>query len=344
MSPKPITIVGGGLAGLTLGISLRRREIPVMIHEAGHYPRHRVCGEFISGRGQETLARLGLRELIDRAGALSATTAAFFSTTQSGANRVLPASAICLSRFTMDHALAQEFRRLGGGLTENNRWRENFTEGVVRATGRRAPAEENGTRWFGLKVHARNVALKADLELHFSPGGYVGLCRLNGGEVNVSGLFRRNGTDNTTHDWRERLRGKPGSPLHQRLAAAVLDENSFCAVAGISLQPQRAGSRGEFSLGDSITMIPPLTGNGMSIAFESAELAMEPLTAWSHGKISWDEAHQQVARLCDATFARRLAWAKWLQRLALTPALQNILIALVSRSELFWRTVFERTR
>jgi 2-polyprenyl-6-methoxyphenol hydroxylase-like FAD-dependent oxidoreductase len=341
---KPVTIIGGGLAGLTLGIGLRRREIPVTIHEAGKYPRHRVCGEFISGRGQETLQRLGLRELIDRAGALNATTAAFFSTTKSGAVRALPVNAICLSRFDMDHALAQEFRRLGGELTENNRWRGDFSEGVVRASGRRAQAEEKGARWFGLKVHARDVELDADLELHFSHGGYVGLCRLSGGEVNVSGLFRRNGTPDTTHDWRERLRGKPGSPLYQRMANAALDEESFCAVAGISLQPQLAKSREEFCLGDSITMIPPLTGNGMSVAFESAELAMNPLTDWSHVKISWDAAHQQVAQRCDASFTRRLAWAKWLQRLALTPALQNVLIALISRSELFWRTVFERTR
>ena len=69
---KPITVVGGGLAGLTLGIGLRQRGIPVTVWEAGHYPRHRVCGEFISGRGQGTLARLGLRERLDEVGAISA--------------------------------------------------------------------------------------------------------------------------------------------------------------------------------------------------------------------------------------------------------------------------------
>jgi 2-polyprenyl-6-methoxyphenol hydroxylase-like FAD-dependent oxidoreductase len=155
---KPITIVGGGLAGLALGIGLRQRGVPVSLWEAGHYPRHRVSGEFICGRGQETLARLD------------------------------------------------------------------------------------------------------------------------------------------------------------------------CCI------------------GDAITMIPPITGNGMSMALESAELAIEPLIAWSRGKISWAETQSRIARCCDAAFARRLFWAKWLQRCVLTPSLQNVLIMLVGRSNWFWRTAFEHTR
>ena len=58
-----ITIVGGGLAGLSLGIALRRRGVPVNLHEAGVYPRHRVCGEFISGVSQCTFDSLGIEDL-----------------------------------------------------------------------------------------------------------------------------------------------------------------------------------------------------------------------------------------------------------------------------------------
>jgi len=360
MNAKPITIVGGGLAGLTLGIALRKRGIPVTIFEAGNYPRHRVCGEFISGRGQETLSRLGLRELFVRAGAGNAGTAAFFSVTQSTPPRSLPTRAICLSRFTMDHTLAVEFRRLGGELRVGQRWPvagvhasacpdrlkpELQPEGIVRATGRHLQPTENGWRWFGLKAHARKVSLIADLEMHVSSRGYVGLCRVDGGAVNVCGLFRRReGEDHTPQNWREWLSGQAGSPLNRRLVAAEFDENSFCAVAGISLRPQRAVTRAECCVGDAITMIPPVTGNGMSMAFESAEMAIEPLAAWSSDNISWDEARQQIARVCDSAFTRRLAWAKWLQRIILTPSLQNVLVRSISRSEWFWRTAFERTR
>jgi 2-polyprenyl-6-methoxyphenol hydroxylase-like FAD-dependent oxidoreductase len=342
---KPVTIIGGGLAGLTLGIGLRQLDVPVVIHEAGTYPRHRVCGEFISGRGQTTLARLGLDELLGQAGAVSAKTAAFFTATKSTIPRALPSAAICLSRFTLDAALAKNFRELGGELIVGQRFVGNFGEGIVRATGRQVQTEKNGARWFGLKVHGRNILLAADLEMHASAQGYVGLCKINGGEVNVCGLFRKQANETgAPKNWCERLYGQPGSPLHERLANAEFDEDSFCAIAGLSLQPQRAAARTEICVGDTITMIPPVTGNGMSMAFESAGLAIAPLADWSRDVLSWDETHQKIARVCDAAFARRLAWAKWLQRILLMPALQNPLVALAAHNNRFWRLAFERTR
>ena len=57
---RGVEIVGGGLAGLSLGLALRRAGVPVTLHEAGEYPRHRVCGEFIAGLDERTRARLGL--------------------------------------------------------------------------------------------------------------------------------------------------------------------------------------------------------------------------------------------------------------------------------------------
>lgn len=57
---RPIEIIGGGLAGLSLGLALRRQGVPVTLRESGSYPRHRVCGEFITGLADTTADRLGL--------------------------------------------------------------------------------------------------------------------------------------------------------------------------------------------------------------------------------------------------------------------------------------------
>jgi flavin-dependent dehydrogenase len=341
---KPITIAGGGLAGLTLGIGLRQRGVPVTICEAGHYPRHRVCGEFISGHGQEALARLGLTDSLLRAGAIQARTGAFYLGDATSPVRPLPRPALCLSRYTMDALLAAQFRDNGGELRENARWTE-FGEGVVRATGRRPQPAENNWRWFGLKVHARNVALVADLEMHGSQNAYVGICRLDGGEVNVCGLFRRPALKlDAAPRPEELLRGEPGSSLHERLSGAAFDEGSLCSVAGLALKPHRAAVLPECSLGDAITMIPPVTGNGMSMAFEAAEKAIDPLAAYSRGEASWDNARRTLARACDEAFSHRLFWARLLQWLMFTPAMKTRLGALVLHSNWVWRTLFANTR
>lgn len=346
MSAKPIAIVGGGLAGLTLGIGLRRRDIPVTVWEAGHYPRHRVCGEFISGRGQAALARLELLDGLNAAGAIPARTVAFFSPRRSAPVRELSQPAISISRFVLDNYLAAEFRRLGGDLRENQRWTGPETsEGVVLARGRRPQPVANGWRWFGLKVHAKNVPLTADLEMHLSPSSYLGISRLNSGEVNVCGLFRRPvGVSDGRQNWRDAMLGEPGSMRHSRLAGARFDEESFCSVAGLSLDPRRAESSPECSIGDHITMTPPVTGNGMSMAFESAELAIEPLAAYSSGEVDWIAAQKTIARRCDQTFARRLAWAAWLQKLLFASRLQDVVVAILPRSPWVWRLLVNKTR
>ena len=346
---RPITIVGGGLAGLTLGIGLRQRGVPVTVWEAGHYPRHRVCGEFISGRGQETLRRLGLLGKLTSAGAIPARTAAFYSARTAAPVRDLTEPAISISRHALDHLLAGEFRRLGGELREQERWRgERFEEGMVRAAGRRPAktAGTNGWRWFGLKVHARGVRLEADMEMHLAPASYVGMSWLKGGEVNICGLFRRaSGAGEGALRWQEAFKGEEGSVRWQRLANAEFDEGSFCSVAGLSLAPERAEAAEECSVGDSITMIPPVTGNGMSMAFESAEIATAPLASYSTGELDWEATRKTIAQACDRAFASRLAWAAQLQRLMFAPGrVQDALVWLLPRSESLWRFLLGKTR
>lgn len=339
-----ITIIGGGLAGLTLGIGLRQLGVPVALWEAGVYPRHRVCGEFISGNGPTVLERLGLRPLLDRAGAIRVETAAFISGSNHSPVRPLPSPALGLSRYVLDSTLAEEFQRLGGALHAGMRRPETeFTEGVVRATGRRAQPTENGWRWFGLKGHATNVDLEADLEMHVSADNYVGVNRIDRGEVNVCGLFRARPGEAHESGF-DLLRGRPGSRLHERLASARFDETSFCSVAGLSLHPHRALEQADCCIGDAITMIPPVTGNGMSMAFESAEIAIAPLSRYSRGEMSWAEARRAIARACDVAFAERLAWAHRLQRLTFSSLLRTPVGKVLLASDCLWKFLFAKTR
>jgi flavin-dependent dehydrogenase len=343
---RPVTIVGGGLAGLALGIGLRQRGVPVLIYEAGHYPRHRVCGEFLSGRGLAVLDSLLLREPINQAGATRAWTARFFFGDRALPARELPEPAWCLSRHVLDALMADHFRRLGGELRCDARWTPvAFGEGVVRATGRRARTKETGARWYGLKAHARKIELHADLEMHFAGNSYLGLCRLPGGEVNISGLFRRTGSEAPLpRNVAGRLCAESSRALSDRLRHAEWDEESFCSVGGLPFRDRIEAEPGGICIGDALAMIPPVTGNGMSMALESASLALNPVTDFAEGRVSWEAASCTVTRACRDEFGARLRRAGWLHSALFHPMTRKWLVPRLASSELLWQLLFRSTR
>lgn len=345
---KPITIIGGGLAGLTLGIGLRQRDVPVAVLEAGKYPRHRVCGEFISGNGQAVLERLGLLAQCHEAGAIQAHTAMFICGLHRSPVRRLGAPALCLSRHKLDALLAETFQKAGGELRVNTRWNGgNESEGMIRASGRRTQSSESSLRWFGVKAHVphtQQVNLEADLEMHMSRDGYIGVNRIDNGDVNVCGLFRLRQNSRRPESKQDWLHGEENSLLRERLQRAEFAPESFCSVGGLELKPQRAATRTECCIGDTLTMTPPVTGNGMSMAFESAKLAIDPLAQYSEGRLDWATAQRRIAQDCDRTFARRLTWARFLQWMMMSPLLQGRAGLMLLRSDWLWQLMFTRTR
>ncbi len=322
-SLRPITIVGGGLAGLSLGLALRRAGVPVTVSDAGGYPRHRVCGEFIAGLGGGTIARLGLGPFLRDA--LRHREVAWFIDGQLVRRQRLPSPALALSRHALDAGLAAALVDAGGVLQTHTRVTGNPSEpGWVFTTGRR----RSSSAWLGLKIHARGLALATDLELHLGDAAYVGLSRVEAGRVNVCGLFQR----------RELSLHGPGllaaylqaaglSVLAGQLARADFDEASFSAVAAVDFD-RRVPAADRVALGDACAMIPPFTGNGMAMAFQSAETALEPLLAYARHHLAWSQARQAITNALQRRFRVRLAAAAVLHPFLLEPPRQRWLVRL----------------
>lgn len=342
---KPITIIGGGVAGLSLGIGLRLRGIPVILFEAGRFPRHRVCGEFISGQGEAVLQRLHLKEKLAGCGARCARTVAFYG----GGFRSelsLDQQAICISRFRFDSLLAATFQELGGDLKENSRWIDDTTRPfAVRATGRRPQPQIKGWRWFGLKAHATNVQLEDGLEMHFFPNAYIGLCNVERGLTNVCGLFRsRTPVQDVNRKWQELLRGHPESDLAQRTQSAIFDPGSFCSTAALSFRPAFRNRPAEFAIGDAFSAIAPLTGNGISLALESADLALDPLERYSASRIDWNDALAVTFERLTRAFAWRLRFAWWIQQALFLAPFRRFLLEIFRRDARLRNLMFHCTR
>ncbi len=322
-----IEIIGGGLAGLSLGLALQRAGVATTIFETGIYPRHRVCGEFITGLSQETTDRLGLAPLF--ADALRHHEMAWFTAPGAPRIRRLPLPALGLSRFTLDARLAAAFVKSGGDLRTSSRVTDlQPKEGRVLATGRKS----GRTPWLGLKIHVRGLALLRPLEIHLGNEAYVGLSEVENGAVNLCGLFKHR--ELSARGWtliRAYLEATGLKALAERVDSAQVDPASFAAIAAFSFDgrvPKQAG----VVLGDASAMVPPFTGNGMAMAFQSAELALDELVAYANGEKSWDEAGRAIHRAQAARFRLRLASARVLHPYLLQPAKQR------------WFAAFDRAR
>ncbi len=336
---KPITIVGGGLAGLAAGISLRQCGVPVHLIEAKSYPRHKVCGEFISGRGLGALARLGIDAA--RIGR-PVESISFHRASCSSQPSILPEPGLAIARFELDFALSRKLVSLEGRLTCPCRFESpSFGEGVVCATGRRLQ-NRSTFKWYGVKAHVTDVETVSDLELHFTENGYVGLCRIDRQRTNVCGLFRRNHEEHSNSGGIiEHFVNVPS--LGDRLGRASWQRESFAAVSGLSLNEAFSPDPDRFAIGDALSMIPPFTGNGMSVALESAALAVDPLTRYSQGDFSWREALDQYQSAAKARFGRRMKTATVVQSLAMKPLWTAVFLKAANSLPL-WRGIFAATR
>lgn len=313
---KEVTVAGGGLAGLALAVALGERGVPVRVQEAGQYPRHRVCGEFISGVAPETLAFLGLTDLL--ADARRHHSLAWIEGGRTLHGDRLPEPALGISRWTLDERMQARVEQRGGLVQTGVRAIREPGEGRVWAAGRRPSPR---SRWIGLKVHLRGLPMSADLELHLGRNGYVGLCGIEDGWVNVCGLFR---LDRSLAAPREEmlpayLEAGGNGGLARDVSEAESRPGSECAVAGFEFGRQPAGP-GVVCLGDASSLIPPFTGNGMSMAFQAAETACDPLVAWASGRRPWAVTVEDVRSALERRFRRRLRAAAVMHPLLWQPA------------------------
>jgi menaquinone-9 beta-reductase len=339
-SMQTVEIAGGGVAGLALGLALRREGVPVRVHEAGVYPRHRLCGEFISGAGPGEFARLGLAELLE--GATVLTDSAWFLDGRRVLQRVLPEAAHGISRWRLDAGMAARLAELGGEVRCGERIVRgpDPAEGWVLATGRPRAV---GGRWMAEKAHYSNLSMDAGLEMHLGRGGYAGVARVEDGEANVCALLPAAVGKSAPASLPDRLRACGLEALAARLEAAALIAPSRCGVSHFATgwQPRENGA---LTIGDHCAIIPPFTGHGISMAMLAALEAAPPLAAWSTGCVSWCDAIHEIRRTLRRKFSGRLRWAVWLHPLLLRPAGQSALRLLARCGLIPWHWLYHKVR
>jgi len=355
---REITIVGGGLAGLSLGVCLRKQGIPVRLLESGGYPRHKVCGEFIAGVAEETLEYLGIESLL--IDAKRHDQMSWWMGDGCVLSEQTPSVALGISRYLLDQRLADEFVRLGGKLELKSSvsLEDARVAGYVWAAGK-GRSKEPSRKWIGLKIHALDVPSEELEGLAMYSGqngqkhGYLGLCPVEDGRVNCCGLFEVQSEISPSQ-----ASGKWGcnkvamlmsyaeacgmTALLDWLKAHDFDDASFSAIAGFGMGAQAIDH--PFCIGDAAYLIPPFTGNGMSMALESSAIAAEALGHYAREECGWDEAVRENRETAKKFFAKRTTIAKMLHPLFFHPLGQMALKSVASAGIPSFQTLFKLLR
>ena len=301
-----VLILGGGVAGCAASIALARKGRRVTLIEREPTPRHKVCGEFLSGEALEDLHLLGID--VASLGAVPIDKVRL-AAARRAAEAPLPFPAASLTRKSLDTALIAEAIAAGArveqgrsvqalGRTESGMWQATLDDGSTReaptvflATGkhdlRGYPRPEDPQRWIGFKMYFRLAATQAAELAHASelmlyPGGYGGIQPVEGGIANLCCVVQQRYLAPAGNRWENFLAKMQQDCPHLavRLAGA---EPLLAKPIAITHIPygyiRRTSEIGLYCIGDQAAVIPSFTGDGISIALHTARCAVAAYVA-----------------------------------------------------------------
>lgn len=180
-----VDVIGGGPAGAMAAIAARVGGAHVRVFEKSAFPRHKVCGEFLSPEVLDLLRRAGCADAFSslQPAAIRAMELHFGTRV---VRHALPRTAYGLSRHALDQLLLDRARALGADVVRETQTPRSAAGPLVLANGRTARGA-GGERAFGFKAHFRGPG-DDTVALFFFDGCYVGVSAVEDGGINVCGL------------------------------------------------------------------------------------------------------------------------------------------------------------
>jgi flavin-dependent dehydrogenase len=309
-----LIVIGGGPAGTCAATSAARQGASVLLLERGRFPRHKVCGEFVSA---ESLSLL--KDLLDHQhaallhDAIRIPRARLFLDGRALQATVDPPAA-SIARFDLDAVLWHSAESAGVDARQqvtvqsvggSGPFRivaagEEFDgQALINATGRwsnlNVVPTENGTRpekWLGVKAHFAEPPIsettpettpEPSVDLYFFDGGYCGVQPIGAGRVNASAMVRADVASSLPEVFAQH----PALCDRSRNWTLVSDPVSTSPLIFRNPQPERDSI---LMVGDAAGFVDPFVGDGISLALRSGSLAARCLKSFFANEASLPDA------------------------------------------------------
>ena len=325
-----VIIIGGGLAGLCNAIHISKFGKKVVLIEKNEYPKHKVCGEYISNEVLPYFTFLDINPF--EFGAVKIKNFQLSTTKSKLISAKLPLGGFGISRHQLDFVLLERAKDNGVTILKDSVVDIKFSKDVfsietkenktlsskiaIGAFGKRSLLDVKMNREFiqkkapylGVKIHVKGDFPEDLVALHNFKGGYCGISKVENNAINL--CYITNYTSfkkyKNIEDFQEQVvfKNKFLKEIFQN-SEAVFEKP--LTISQISFETKKPIENHILMCGDSAGMIHPLCGNGMSMAIQSAQLASVLILKYLNGDLnSRKELEKQYIRKWNNKFGARL--------------------------------------
>lgn len=324
-----VVIVGGGLAGLVAAIHLSKAGLAVTLIEKSAYPRHKVCGEYVSNEILNYLQDLDVD--VFQLNPTQITKLQFSNRRGKIATTTLPLGGFGISRYTLDDFLYQKAVKNGCTILMETVTDIAFIDDVFQVTtnkqtltanivlgayGKRSNIDQVLTRdfmrkpspWLAVKAHYTGDFPNDMVGLHNFKGGYCGISKVENNSINICYL-----ADYKTFKKYKNIADYQQEVLYKnKYLKEVFDNSSLLfekplTIGQISFDQKSSVENHILMIGDTAGLIHPLCGNGMAMGIHSAKIASELVVEYYTSKTrSRIDLEKKYIQYWKNHFAKRL--------------------------------------
>ncbi|WP_334056253.1 NAD(P)/FAD-dependent oxidoreductase [Polaribacter sp. P097] len=360
-------IIGGGLAGLCNAIHLSKFGKSVLLIEKNSYPKHKVCGEYISNEVLHYLSFLGINPF--DFGAVKINNFQLSTTNNRLVSAKLPLGGFGISRYQLDYILSEKAKENGVIVLQdtvvstrfNNdifevqtKNSENFYSKIaIGAFGKRSLLDVKLERDFikkkspylGVKIHVRGKFDANKVALHNFKGGYCGVSKVEKDVINLCYItnFSSFKKYKNIADFQE------NEVFKNEFLRAIFKQSTPIfdeplSISQISFETKNPVENHMIMSGDSAGMIHPLCGNGMSMAIQSAQIASKLILNYLDGQIlSRKQLENEYISKWNKQFKWRLKAGHFIAMLFRNDKMANFLLHVVRKIPFLLPIIIKQT-